>query len=170
MSENQWFLIFFEGVILVILGIFAIFQPFLMTLSVEFFLGVLLIAAGLAQIIRGVANRSGFALIGGILALVAGGGLLSYPVSGVLTLTFLMIFFLTLDGIVKIVNSLQFRSLAKGWEWLLFSGVLSLILAGLIYSGWPTTAGWVIGLYVGIYLLFLGMSLVVLSFSLKKHS
>lgn len=170
MSENQWFLIFFEGVILVILGIFAIFQPFLMTLSVEFFLGVLLIAAGLAQIIRGVANRSGLALIGGILALVAGGGLLAYPVSGVLTLTFLMIFFLTLDGIVKIVNSLQFRSLAKGWEWLLLSGVLSLILAGLIYSGWPTTAGWVIGLYVGIYLLFLGMSLVVLSFSLKKHS
>ncbi len=173
MAENSWFLILFEGIIFLILGIFAISQPFLMTLSVEFFIGVLLLAVGLAQIVRGLTNRSDSrlwtTLFGGVLALVAGGLLLAYPMTGALTMTFLITVFLVLDGITKIVNSVQYRPIV-GWGWLLFSGFLSLVLAGLIYSGWPTSAGWLIGLYLGVYLVFLGTSLIVLSFYLKKHS
>lgn len=172
MTENHWFLILLQGIFFLILGIFAISQPFLMTLSVEFFLGVLLLAVGLAQVVRAVAtwkdSHRWSALIGGLIALFAGGLILANPTTGALTLTFLITVFLALDGISKIVSSFQYRPI-EGWGWLLFSGALSLILAGLIYSGWPTTAGWVIGLYVGIYLLFLGSSLIVLSFYVKKE-
>lgn len=172
MTANHWFFILLEGIIFLILGMFAISQPFFTTLSVEFFLGVLLVAVGLAQIIRGVTNRRDTrlltTLVGGIIALIAGGLLLAYPVTGALTLTLLVAVFFILDGIAKIVNALQFRPV-RGWGWLLFSGVISLVLAGLIFSGWPSTAGWVIGLYVGIYLLFLGISLIMLSIYLKKE-
>lgn len=172
MTENHWFLILLEGIFFLILGIFAISQPFLMTLSIEFFLGVLLLAVGLAQVVRAVVTwtdaQRWSALIGGILALVAGGLILANPTTGALTLTFLITLFLALDGISKIVSAFQYRPI-EGWGWLVFSGALSLILAGLIYSGWPTTAGWVIGLYVGIYLLFLGSSLIVISFYVKKE-
>ena len=172
MTENHWFLILLEGIFFLILGIFAISQPFLMTLSIEFFLGVLLLAVGLAQVVRALANwgdsQKWAALFGGLLALVAGGLILANPMTGALTLTFLITVFLLLDGITKTVSALQYRPI-EGWGWLLFSGVLSLILAGLIYSGWPTTAGWIIGLYVGVYLLFLGSSLITLSVFLKKQ-
>lgn len=172
MLANHWLLVLFEGIIFLVLGIFAISQPFLMTLSVEFFLGVVLVAAGVAQLIRAVSNRgnSGLwtTLTGGALALIAGLLLLFYPMSGALTLTFLIAIFFFLDGVIKMISSFQYRPI-EGWGWLLFSGVISLILAGLIYSGWPTTAEWVIGLYVGVYLLFLGSSMIVLSFYLKKH-
>ncbi len=172
MLANHWLLILFEGIIFLVLGIFAISQPFLMTLSIEFFVGVVLIAAGAVQLIRGISSRGNSSLwtslIGGALALIAGLLLLFNPTSGALTLTFLITVFLVLDGITKMISSFQYRSV-EGWGWLLFSGVISLILAGLIYSGWPTTAGWVIGLYVGVYLLFLGSSLIVLSFYLKKN-
>lgn len=172
MTENHWFLILLQGIFFLILGIFAISQPFLMTLSIEFFLGILLLAVGLAQTVRAIVNwgdsHRWMAIFGGLLALIAGALILTNPTKGALTLTFLITVFLALDGISKIVSSFQYRPI-EGWGWLLFSGALSLILAGLIYSGWPTSAGWLIGLYVGIYLLFLGSSLIVLSFYVKKE-
>lgn len=171
MVTNNWIMILFEGIIFLLLGIFAISQPYLMTLSVEFLLSVLLIAGGVIQGVRALTNlsdsRSLPVLIGSALALIAGILLLAYPMSGALTLTLLITVFLFLDGIVKIFSSFQYRPI-QGWGLLLFSGFLSLLLAGLIFSQWPISASWVIGLYVGVYMLFLGISLITLSFYVKK--
>jgi uncharacterized membrane protein HdeD (DUF308 family) len=172
MTTNYWFLILLEGLFIFILGLFAISQPLIATLSVEFLIGALLIAVGVAQGIRALVHwndpRSLTTLIGGIFALIAGVLLLVYPLTGAMTLTLLITVFLVLDGITKVVNAFQFRSV-QGWGWLLFSGLVSLTLAGLIFSGWPSSATWLIGLYVGIYLLFLGFSLMTLAFYLKKQ-
>ncbi len=171
MATNNWMMILFEGIIFLCLGIFAISQPYIMTLSIEFLIGVLLVAGGLVQGIRALSNlgdsRSFPVLIGSVLAFISGCLLLFYPMSGALTLTLLITIFLFLDGIVKIVSSFQYKPI-QGWGLLLFSGILSLLLAGLIYSQWPISAAWVIGLYVGVYMLFLGVSLITLSFYVKK--
>ncbi len=170
MAINRTFL-FVEGIIFLLLGFFAIAQPYITTLAFEFILGVTLVIAGLVQGFRALSNireeSSITLLIAAAFALVAGILFLTYPLTGVLTLTLLVVAYLVVDGISKIVNGFQFREL-KGWGWLAFSGFISLVLAALIYQAWPVSATWVIGLYLGIYWIFLGVALITIAYNLKR--
>jgi uncharacterized membrane protein HdeD (DUF308 family) len=67
-----------------------------------------------------------------------------------------------LEGTAKIVMGFQLRTANNG-GWLILSGILSLMMATIIWSGWPSTAFWVLGLLVGINLLFFGLSLTFLA-------
>lgn len=171
MTQVNWKIILLEGVVLTILGLVALLHPYIMAVSIEFLLGSLLMAAGVVQGYRALTNlkdqRSVPLLIGAGFALVAGILLLTYPMTGVITLTLLLTVFFFVDGVSKIINSWQYRPL-KGWRWLFFSGLISVVLAVLITMGLPTSAVWVIGIYLGIYLLFVGASLITLSCYIKK--
>jgi uncharacterized membrane protein HdeD (DUF308 family) len=171
--QINWKFLLFEGIVLAFLGLFALIFPFAMAVSFEILLGALLTVAGIVQGFRGLSHwkerRSLPLLIGAAIALVAGILLLAFPLTGVLTLTLLLMLFFFLDGIAKIISSLQFRPL-KGSGWLLFSGLVSLALAILIFTGLPTTAVWVLGIYLGVYFLFVGVSLITLSFYLKNET
>jgi uncharacterized membrane protein HdeD (DUF308 family) len=57
---------------------------------------------------------------------------------------------------------------AKGWGWMVFNGVISIVLAALFLIGWPVTSLWLVGLYVGLNLLFDGMALVAIGWSMRK--
>ncbi len=154
-----------EGIIFVILGILAIALPKLSTLSVELLIGWLFIIGGIIQFVRTFQfHRAGeivWSIISALVYLAAGIILLAYPLSGVLTLTLLLALFFLIEGVAKLVLSFEMRAFGN-WAWLLFSGIISIILAALIWSGWPGTAAWVIGLLVGINLLFLGFSQIFL--------
>lgn len=171
MVRINWKYLALEGVVFIILGILALLHPFLMSLSIEIVLGSLLTAAGLVQGFRALKHIKEWdavpALIGSAFALIAGILLLAYPLSGVLTLALILTAYLFIDGISKIFASFQYRPF-QGWGWILFSGIISLILAALIFSGLPTTAIWVIGVYLGVYFLVLGISLSMLSFHVKR--
>lgn len=169
--QFSWSYLFFEGLILALLGVFALINPLVMSLSIEILLGSLLLVAGVVQGIRALKNIGDWnsvpLLIGAAFALIAGLILLTYPLTGVLTLTLILTAYFLIDGVSKMVTGWQYRAF-KGWGWLFFSGLISVILALLIINGLPSTAVWVIGIYLGIYLLFLGSSLIGLSLYLKK--
>jgi uncharacterized membrane protein HdeD (DUF308 family) len=169
----SWKILLFEGIVFFLLGMIALAYPFIIALSLEVILGGLLTAAGIVQGFHALGalkdSRSGALLVAAAFSLIAGILLLSYPLSGVLTLTLLLTAYFFVDGISRIVSSFQFRP-TKGWFWLLISGLVSVLLAILIISGLPTTAVWIIGIYVGIYMLFLGVSFITLSFYLKKEA
>jgi uncharacterized membrane protein HdeD (DUF308 family) len=57
---------------------------------------------------------------------------------------------------------------AKGWGWMVFNGAISIVLAALFLIGWPVTSLWLVGVYVGINLLFDGMALVAIGWNLRK--
>ncbi|NGX43775.1 MAG: hypothetical protein K940chlam7_02078 [Chlamydiae bacterium] len=172
-SQNNWKSLLFEGIIFLLLGIVALTHPYVVAYSLNFILGFLLTIGGIVQGFRALKAVKDPAsvpvLIAAAFSLIAGILLLTYPLTGIITLTLILTVFFFVDGIAKMVNSWQFRPI-KGWGWLFFSGLLSLVLAILIFSGLPTTAAWVIGVYVGIYMLFLGVSLTTLSFYVKKKS
>lgn len=160
--------LFIEGIIFLLLGLLALSQPYLATLGIELMLGVFLIAAGIIQGYRALKypmkflglTAAAFSLILGILFLI-------YPVTGILTLTLLIMAFFVIDGISKVIGGFQFRP-TRGWGWLTLCGMLSLLLAFLIFKGGPTTAAWLIGFYLGIYWIFLGTSLLTLFYYLKR--
>ena len=97
------------------------------------------------------------------MAAVVGLVLVAMPLQGVLTLTMVLAALFALEGISSIFAALDFRHHTAHWGWLLLSGVVDLVLAGLIWQGWPATAAWAIGLLTGVNLFFLGLSLVMLS-------
>jgi uncharacterized membrane protein HdeD (DUF308 family) len=104
----------------------------------------------------------GWSLLTALLAIALGLMLIFRPLTGVLTLTMVLIAFFILEGITAIALAVQHREHLPSRGWVLFSGIVDLLLAFLIWAaGWPSSADWAIGRLVGINMLFLGLSLVM---------
>jgi uncharacterized membrane protein HdeD (DUF308 family) len=161
-----WF--FGLGIALIILGIAAISLPMFVALTIDVIVGAILVIGGIAHVGHAFMSRKwkGFlpGLLVGILYLVAGVVMLVHPLQGVLTLTLLLVAFFIVDGLFKIGLALKLRPI-YGWFWPLANGILALILAGLIWSDWPSSAAWAIGLLVGIDIIFSGV--IMAGFALK---
>lgn len=162
-----WYMIY--GLILIALGLFAIAMPYVATIAVELTVGWLLVIGGVLGLIAsfsGGQSAPGFwwNLLIAILSLLAGVALLWHPVAGTVTLTLILVAYLISGGVAKALMAVNMRNpLPRAWGWMLFSALVDIGLAVLIMSGWPGTAGWVIGLFVGINLLMTGVALVVAS-------
>jgi uncharacterized membrane protein HdeD (DUF308 family) len=112
-----------------------------------------------------------WSLISAIIGVAAGVLLLAAPLQGTLSLTAIVIAFLLVEGIVTIVYALEHRSGQSGrWGWMLASGVLDLILGGILLSGLPGTAFWALGVLIGINLVFGGTSLIAMSLHARPAS
>jgi uncharacterized membrane protein HdeD (DUF308 family) len=171
LQKNRGLLIF-EGIAFIILGILAIGLPVISTFATEQFLGWLLILGGLVQGYKTFQNHVGnhfyLFLFSAALNLILGVLLLMYPVAGVVSLALLLIFFFLMQGITKISMAYQLRP-ATNWGWLVVSGILSIVMAIIIWMGWPGSAFWAIGLLIGINMLFFGISLLSLGIALPKN-
>jgi uncharacterized membrane protein HdeD (DUF308 family) len=163
--REHWKLFLFEGIVLVVLGLLAILIPPLATLAVAILIGWLfLISGGVGLVTTLMARHApGFwwSLLSAILAIVVGLVLLIWPGGGVISLTLLLIVFFIIEGVASIMFALEHKNELSGrWGWMLASGVVDLILAGLIFIGLPSTAAWALGLLVGINLLFGGSAMI----------
>ena len=163
--HEHWVLFLVEGIILVILGLAAIAIPPIATLAVELLFGWLFLISGIAGAITTFMMRQapGFwwSLVSAILGIAAGLVLLLWPLSGVLTLTLVLIVFFIAEGVASIMFALEHkRELPGRWSWMLASGVVDLILAAIILAGLPGTAAWALGLLVGINMVFGGTALI----------
>ena len=163
--REHWVLFLVEGIILVILGLAAIVVPPIATLAVELLFGWLFLISGIAGLITTFLMRQapGFwwSLVSAILGIAAGIVLLLWPLSGVVTLTLVLIVFFTIEGVASIMFALEHKGELSGrWGWMLASGIIDLILAAIILAGLPGTAAWALGLLVGINLVFGGTALI----------
>src|SRR5580698_2965244 len=159
----RWFLI--EGIVLLLLGFAAIAIPPLATFAVEILIGWLLLASGVVGLITTLRMRRapGFwwSLLSALVGVAAGVVLLAWPVSGAVSLTLILTVFLFLEGFASIMIALEHRhGFAARWAMLLFSGIVDIILGGIIFAGLPGTAAWAIGLLVGINMVFGGTALI----------
>lgn len=164
--NKHWKFFLAEGFVFIILGIIAVALPHVFTVGVTLFLGWLLLFGGIVQIIRAISfykmpGFSGWVFLGG-LQMIIGYYLVAYPSLGVMTLTILFIMLFAMEGIGKIILSIGMRPL-ENWGWVFFSGFTSLLLATVVWMGWPYTTHWVLGLFMGINMLFIGGALVKLS-------
>ena len=163
-KTKGWFL--GAGIILIFLGTAAITVPLVAAIAIEVLFGWLFVVGGFVTGIHSFrALNSGkciLRLLCGILYLAIGIILLGYPMQGVLTLTFLLAILFIFEGIIKVAVAVQLRS-TPNWGWMLASGIAALILASIVFSGYPGSATWVLGLIVGINLIFNGWTMIMLS-------
>jgi uncharacterized membrane protein HdeD (DUF308 family) len=163
--HNHWRLFLFEGILLALLGVAAIVVPPIATLAFELVIGWLFLISGVVGLVTTfwMRNAPGFwwSLLSAVVAIAAGLVLLAWPISGTLSLTFVLIAFFAVEGIVTIMYAIEHRNqLSNRWAWMLASGVVDLILAGIIFAGLPGTAAWALGLLVGINLVFGGTAMI----------
>jgi uncharacterized membrane protein HdeD (DUF308 family) len=163
--HSHWRLFLIEGLVLLILGLLAIIVPRVATVAVELLLGWLLLISGIIGLITTLRMRSapgvGWAMVSAFLGIAVGLILLWWPLSGAFTMALILTVFFLIEGIASILYALDHkRELSGRWGWMLFSGLVDLLLAGLIFLGLPGTADWAIGLLVGINMIFGGSALI----------
>lgn len=172
--SKNWCWFFIWGISLFILGILAIsFAAFTTLLSV-IFLGFILFISGAVIIIDTFTfwwrKWPGFFihLIMGILYAIVGLILINNPVWGSVSLTLLLAVFYVIVGLFRIIYSQSIRLPKRGWS--LFNGIIALILGGLILAQWPASSLFIIGLFVGIDLLFSGWGYMMAALSARSLS
>jgi uncharacterized membrane protein HdeD (DUF308 family) len=166
--QKHWALFLIEGIILVILGLAAVAIPPLATLAVELLFGWLFLVSGIVGLITTLWMRSPtglwWSLLSAIIGIAAGVVLLLWPLSGILSLTFVLIAFFVVEGVSSIMFALEHkRELSGRWGWMLTSGIVDLLLAAIILSGLPGSSAWALGLLVGVNMIFGGWALVAMA-------
>jgi len=171
--HEHWGIFLAEGIILVLLGIAAILLPLIATLAFTIIIGWIFLASGIVGLITTFWARHapGFwwSLISAIVAIAAGIVLLLWPITGAVSLTLVLIAFFVIEGIVSIMYAIEHRNQLTGrWVWMLVSGIIDLILAGIIFAGLPGTALWALGLLVGINMVFGGVALIGMALAARQ--
>ena len=170
---TNWVLLLIVGLIMLFGGIVALINPFGATLAVEIFTGWIFVVTGIVQFFAAFgAATSGQKLwgaLGGLVAFLVGIALLANPLAGILALTLLVASLFLISGLAKVAFAFTSQAREAGFFWpTLISGAISLVLAGMIFSGYPQSAAAILGLLLGVELISNGIFAVVASFAARN--
>ena len=159
------------SVLMIAAGVLAIFSPAIAGVAVTVFFGWLLIFSGILHLAYAwQAGRAG-AVVWEILVGILYGGigfyLLARPVAGLESLTLALAIYLVLEGVLEFVLAFQLRPF-PGSGWLLFDGIVTLVLAAMIGNAWPISSVWAVGTLVGVSMFSSGITRVMLSVAVRK--
>jgi uncharacterized membrane protein HdeD (DUF308 family) len=171
--KSQWVWLFVFGILLAVCGTAAVVSPgltALTTLAVPVVLGVVLTVAGIATIITSIwaGKWSGVLvqLLVGILYVVVGWMITDAPLQMAMTLTLFVAALFIIAGLFRIVAAMVIRF--PYWGWALLNGIISFTLGVVIYRHFPQSAIWVLGLLVGLEMLFHGWTWIMLSLAIRR--
>src|SRR5262245_51297248 len=154
--RESWLLLLILGILLVLVGIAAMICSFIATLATAIFFGTMLLLGGVIQLVNAVTCRNwrGFLiyLLAGILFAVVGLIMMTHPVAVAAGLTLMLAAAFIVGGIIRIVGAAVEHF--HGWPWVMINGFITLFLGIFIWRHFPETAFWVIGLFIGIDLIF----------------
>jgi len=171
--QTHWVLFLVQGVIMMVLGVLAIIWPQISTLAVDFYVGWMFLLSGLVGLVTMflAPNVEAFlwSLLTAALSLFVGVLLLWHPVEGAVSLTLVLIAFFIVEGIVQIAAAIKHReAFPDSWGWMVMSGIVDLVLAVVLISGWPGTASWALGLIVGVNLITSGLAITMVAIA-SRH-
>jgi len=159
------------SMLMIAAGVSAICVPVIAGVTVAAIVGSLLVFSGLLHLaFAWQGGRAGAVLWEVLLGMVYGAigfYLLASPVAGLASLTLAIAIYLLIEAVLEFVLSFQLRP-APGSGWLLVDGVITLVLAVLIWSTWPSSALWVVGTLVGISMFFSGITRLMLSMAVRR--
>jgi len=145
----------------IVLGVFAIIEPAVAGLGVALLVGWLLIFGGVSHLISafegGGARRVLFQILAGVVFLIGGYYLLTHPLLGLGTLTLLLAATILAAGVCEIITYFRLKG-EQASGWMLFNGIVALLLGGMIWLHWPSSSVWAIGTLVGVNLLLTGIT------------
>lgn len=159
------------GLLMIVAGAIALGNLVLSTVATVLYIGVMMAITGGAQIIHAFQVKGwgafSFWLLDGLLFLIAGVFAIVLPLVAAEFLTLFLGVSLIVGGVFRLIAAFKLRP-ATGWGWIAFSAVIAILLGIEIIAGWPVSGLWVLGLLLGIDLIFNGVAVLFLGFGLKK--
>lgn len=156
------------GIIVVLMGIFAMGSPFIAGVSLAIAVGFMLIIGGVGQLVFALKTHAGlFSIILAVLTVIAGGYMVSNPGAALATMTMVLAIYLVISGVFEVMMAFQIKPV-KGWGWALFSGVISILLGAMIWSQFPVSGLWTVGTLIGIKLFFSGWTLLMFGLTARS--
>jgi uncharacterized membrane protein HdeD (DUF308 family) len=156
---------------MILAGFLAIGVPQVAGITVSILVAWLLVFCGAAHLVFGWQLRTTGGILWealvGLLYISVGGYLLFRPLAGLASLTLALAIYLFAEGVLELIMSFQIRPTA-GSGWLLFDGIITLILGAMIWRTWPSSTEWVIDTLVGISMLFSGISRLMISLAARR--
>ncbi len=150
-----------SSILMIVVGILAIVLPLAAGIGISVLVSWLIFLMGFAYLVYAFAARGvgGFLwrLLLGIFYVVGGLYLAFHPGLGLVSLTLVLAFILFAEGLMQIAVYFSLRAL-PGSGWLLFDGIVTLVLGLMIGLSWPSASAWAIGTLVGINFLFSGFT------------
>lgn len=162
-SKDKSSLLCLLGVLLIVIGILAIAAPAVAGVTTVWVLGGLMAVAGVLRLLGAFHAASWGAgalrMLWGVFTVLCAALVLTHPMFSAVALTLILACYFVIQGIMEIVLALRIKP-RNGWGWLLFNGLLALVLGWLIWREWPLSGMWAIGTLLGINFLFNGWSLI----------
>lgn len=161
-----------EGILFELIGVAAIVFPLLASIALEQLLGALCVLAGVFALGNNIMHRNSqhrvSGIFSGLVLVVLGICMLIFVRESLKLLAVFVAVAFAVEGILQILSGFSRRGSLKLWPMLLLNGVVSLILAALIFFQWPESSHWIIGLLFGINLMFAGATLMAIGFAMPK--
>jgi uncharacterized membrane protein HdeD (DUF308 family) len=173
--HRHWGLFLLEGILLIVLGTFAVLVPAVASVAATLVFGWILLLSGLIGLVATLRARQapgfGWSMLSAVIGIAAGIILLAMPLQGTLSLTAVLIAFLLIEGVASILYALEHRKGSSGrWSWMLASGIVDLVLGLILLAGLPGTAVWALGLLIGINMIFGGWALVWMALHARSEA
>jgi uncharacterized membrane protein HdeD (DUF308 family) len=161
------------GIICVIAGIVALGSVVIATASTVLVVGVMMLIAGVAEVVSAFQVKTwGKFLLWlalGIIYIIAGFVTFENPLLAAAFLTLLLGLSLSVSGIMRLLLGFSMRR-GTPWPWVFLSGVITLLLGLVILAHWPISSLYILGMLLGIDLIFAGMSWIGLGFGLRRQA
>ncbi len=152
-----------NGFLFLFLGVLCLLAPMVAAEVLNYLIGGLLLTTALMQFAFSYATKRPWSYyISSTIYLIAGLYLILRPHEGVVVLAGVVGIFMLLQGCAQIFTAGLYASF-PGWQWVLFSGLVSIALAAVIYSGWPDTGVWLLGIMLGVNFVVFGLSMIMLT-------
>lgn len=171
--KRNWGWLLVLGIVFVILGTIGLGMTIGLTLVSMVFFGVLLCIAGISQLLD-VAHCTRWqgmvwhAVIA-ILYLLVGALVIYDPMLASTVITAMIAAVLIIIGVTRFLMAITLRH-TQGWGWLLFAGIIAVLLGVLILMQWPLSGLWIIGLFIAIEMLVNGWTYIFMALALRKNA
>jgi uncharacterized membrane protein HdeD (DUF308 family) len=167
---HRWGWLLALSIMQIIAGCIAIASPIIASLAAVAIFGAVLILTAVIQLIHAFKlrawPRSAWYGLGGVLYAIAGLMVAQNPIGGAIALTVLIAVLFISEGVLRIMFAMAARP--AGWGWLMAAGIGSIVVGAFLLMGWPADALWIVGLLLGINLIFTGVMYLALALAARS--
>lgn len=157
----KWGWIVALGVVYVVAGVIALGSVVMATIATVWLVGIMMLLAGVFEVIHSFQiktwGRFLFWLALGVLYIIAGFVAFDNPLLTAVWLTLILGAALVASGIMRIFLAFNMKG-GTPWGWVVASGVITLLLGIIILIHWPVSSLYVLGIFLGVDLVFAGAS------------
>src|SRR5271154_1178944 len=169
--KTKWGWIVALGVVYLVAGVIALGSVVMATVATVYFVGIMMIVAGVFEVIHSFQiktwGRFLFWLALGVLYIIAGFTAFDNPLLTAVWLTLILGAALVASGIVRIFLGFNMQH-GSPWIWIVFSGLITLLLGVIILVHWPVSSLWTLGIFLGVDLVFAGAGWIGLGLGLRN--